>query len=77
MVQSTYQLYEDFRHLNAYLPNMHMTSVKNAVLVLKMHCAVSNFVDYFSGVCIIVLIETMGIYVIHCLLPSYHEVSLS
>ena len=56
---------------------MHMTSVKNAVSVLKMHCAASNFqyslnfVDCFSGTCIILLIETKGIYVIHYSLPSF------
>ena len=47
---------------------------KNAEEVLKMYCAVSNFqnslnsFEYFSGACIMVLIETKGIYVTHCLL---------
>ena len=57
-----------------------MTAVKSAMLALGMpHCAASsfqyslNFVDCFSGACIIVLIETKGIYVLNFLLPSSQE----
>ena len=53
-----------------------MTSVKNAVQVLEIHCAPSNcqyslnFVDCFPGAYIIVTIETKGIYVLNVLLLS-------
>ena len=56
---------------------------KNAEEVLKMYCAVSNFqnslnsFDCFSCACIMVLIETKGIYVTHCLLPFFAELQQS
>ena len=48
-----------------------------------MHCAASSFqnslnsFDCFSGACIMVLIETKGIYVTHCLLPFFAELQQS
>ena len=36
-----------------------------------------NCVDCFPGACIFVSIETKGIHVLHCLLPSYNKVTLS
>ena len=61
------------------LPNIYDLGLRFRVPVLKMLCAVSNlqyslnFLDCFSGACIIVSIETKDIYIIHCLLPSYNK----